>query len=424
MFAITIRVVWGVTRFQDDVLNVNFGDYDLYEYGAEHLLTAGDFTDSTFLVRPPLFSLMIAALGMNRLAVLVVNAIIGGCITPLTYGIARRLGLSEQLALGAAFLSAVDAVAIVYGAALLDSIALGNFFAILMMLFLLMIPDAASARAALGYGAAAGLALVISALARPEIYLIWTGLGMWLLVIARQQWRAVVVYALVSVIGLGVWTVHNGVVFGNYTVSTVSGFTMAFYRAASVERIGSGDDIETVYMNITYRVEEKLGNNPDDATPDTRWGYHAAAPDVQQALVDVSREIFLTYPLIYVATIPLGFARMYALMPPFLDSNSHYVSFVWNWLMFIAATGGLGGCSATVAAVLVCVSRRRVLHGGDAVREECGDGRARAGGTHALYGDYGSGGASVGGGAGQWQAASVGSDDCAGAFATGRRAST
>ncbi len=342
VLAIGLRLGWGVSRYLSDPLLVDFGDYPLYEDGAEHWLEERDFTNSLFLVRPPLFSLVIVALGNNPLAVLVFNAMVGGLITPLTYLIARRLGLREQLALVAAALYAIDFVAIAYGAALLDSIALGNFFALLMVLLLLMIPGA---QHSILYGIAAGIALVIAAFTRPEVYLIWTGLAVWLLVIARQQWRAIAAFAAISFVGIGAWTLHNGLVFGNYSFSTVSGFTMAFYRAASVERIGSGDDIETVYMNITYRVEEKIGNDPTQATPDTRWGYHAAPADVQSALFTVSREIFAEYPLVTIATYPVGFVRMYALDPPFLRSGDPpvwlYGVVAYNWVLFVSAVAGL-----------------------------------------------------------------------------------
>jgi hypothetical protein len=343
LLAIGLRVGWGVMRYQADPLNVNLGDYDLYEDGAQHFLAEGDFSNSLFLVRPPLYPLMIAALGTDRLAVLIVGSVLGGLIAPLTYYLGRGFGLSENVSLGAALIYAVDYVAVVYGAALLDSVSLGNLFAILMMILLLAAVQAQDNRRSIWLGALAGLSLVVSALARPEIYLIWTGLIVWLWLMFRQRWAAFVTYALVSVIGLGAWAAHNGAVFGNTTVSTVSGFTMAFYRAASVERIGSGDDIETVYMNITRRVESHAGNDPDAATPDTRWGYHAAPPEIEDALVAVSIEIFREYPLVWLATFPVGFVRMYALEPPFLRGDPWWVYIGWAWsvALFLAATGGL-----------------------------------------------------------------------------------
>ena len=346
LLAIVLRVSWGVVRFNDDVNLVNLGDYDLYEDGAEHILNEGDFTNSLFLVRPPGFPLVIAALGNRRLAVLVFSAVLGGLITPLTFFIAQRLGLSEGQSLLPALLFGVDFIAIAYGAALLDSMAVGNFFAILMMLLLLMAVQAQNNVQALGFGVVAGVSLVISALTRPEIYLIWSGLSLWLVFMYRHRWLAILTYVIVGNIGMSVWAYHNAQVFGSYALSTVGAYTVTFYRAASVERIGSGDPIETVMMNITRRVEEKIGNDPDLATTDTHYGYHAALPDVEAALYAVSSEIFTDYPLIYIATLPVGFIRMYALDPPFLRSTDDplwmYLAVGWNWLFFLTAVFGFG----------------------------------------------------------------------------------
>lgn len=346
ILAIGLRMTWGITHFDSATLNVNLGDYDLYEDGAQHWLAEGDFSNSLFLARPPIFPLVIAAFDTDRFAVLMFNAIVGGLITPLVYAIARRLELAPVLALGAAAIYAGDFVAVVYGAAILDAMALGNLFGLLMWLFLLMSMQAKQRGRALIYGLLAGLMLALSALTRPEIYLIWTGLSLWLLLAYRgRYWFALVAYALVSVAGIAAWTQHNTRVFDNPSFSTVSGFTVAFYRAASVERIGSGDDIDTVYLNIIRRVEEKIGNDPEAATLGTRWGYHAAPPDVQRALTDVSLEIFREYPFITLATYPVGFVRMYALDPPFMRSgdNPAWLNIVvlWNWLLLFGAVGGL-----------------------------------------------------------------------------------
>lgn len=345
LLALILRVGWGTIRFQQDPLNVNMGDYDLYADGAQHLMEQGDFTNSLFLVRPPLFSVVIAAFGNNPYPVLLFNAIVGALIAPLTYVLARLLGLNHALSLWAALIYALDPLVIIYGAALLDSVALGNFFAILMMICLLAAVQSENHGRALWFGAGAGLSLVLSAYTRPEIYLIWTGLAVWLLIAFRQRWRAIAVYVLVSVVGIGAWTLHNGQVFGNHSFSTVSAFTMAFYRAASVERIGSGDDIDTVYLNITRRVEARIGNDPDAADASTRWGYHAAPPEIESALVAESVAIFQTYPLAYLITFPVGFLRMYGLDPPFIRPGTQtmgdYLVFAWNWVFTTGAAIGV-----------------------------------------------------------------------------------
>lgn len=346
LLAIGVRVLWGVTHIDSAMLNVNLGDYDLYEDGAQYWLENRDFANSLFLVRPPLFSLIIAALGTDRFAVLMLNALVGGLTTPLVYALARRFDAPESVALAVAGVYALDFVSVFYGGAILDGVAIANAFALLMWLALLALAAAENRTRAMGYGLLAGVAFLLSAFTRTDIYLIWTGLAVWLLITTRgRYWMALAAYVVVSVAGIGGWAAHNGRVFGNPTFSTVSGFTMAFYRAASVERIGSGDDIETVYMNITRRVEAAVGNDPDAATPDTRWGYHAAPPDVEDALVQVSLEIFREYPLVTLATYPVGFVRMYNLDPTFMRAADEPLWLngvvAWNWVLLVGAVGGL-----------------------------------------------------------------------------------
>ncbi len=345
LFAIGVRLAWGLTRYAIDPVSVDLGDYILYEEGAKHFLQHGNFTASLFLARPPLYALVIAALGVNKVASLVAGAVFGGLIAPLVYGLGRAFGLSERVSWGGALIYAIDFVAIAYGSALLDSIGLADLLTTTMVFLLLRSMLAGRRSVSIALGAAAGLAFVLSVLTRPATYLIWTGLAVWLLLSFRHQWRSLLAYVLVAVVGLGAWATHNEAVFGNRTLSTVSTFTLAFYRAASVERIGTGDDIDDVYLNIIRRVEDRLGNDPDDATLATRWGYLTASPEVEAALTSTSIDIFREFPLIWLATFPLGFIRMYALVPYFLRSTSEFallnLAVVWNWLLFIGAVGGL-----------------------------------------------------------------------------------
>lgn len=345
LFAIGIRLAWGLTRYLIDPVSVDLGDYILYEEGAKHFLQYGDFSASLFLARPPLYALVIAALGVNQVASLVAGAIFGGLITPLVYWLGRAFGLNKRVSWLGALIYAVDFVAIAYGAALLDSIGLADLLITTMVLLLLLAMQAEQRRQSLLLGAAAGLALVLSVLTRPASYLIWTGLSVWLWLTFRHQWRALVAYVLVVVIGIGAWATHNQVVFGNRTLSTVSTFTLAFYRAASVERIGTGQDIDTVYLNIIQRVEKDLGNDPTGATLSTRWGYLTASPEVADALTSTSIDIFREYPLIWLATFPLGFVRMYSLVPYFMRTTTEFallnIVVVWNWLLLLGAVGGL-----------------------------------------------------------------------------------
>ena len=337
---LALRMGWAITHLE----TADMGDYILYSEGARHIVEEGDFSNSLFLVRPPLFPLWIALLGNHTPTILMINALIGTLMIPLVYTVARLFGMSERVAVGASALYALDYTAIVYAAALLDPVPLASLF-LMLMLICLLIATRPPTRHPLVWGMVAGGCLVLSVLARPESYLIWTGLSVFMVLAYRARWRAVVVYVAVSVLGLGGWVLHNQQVFGNPTVSTVGAFTMLFYRASSVERLATGLPMDTVYLNLTQRVEAKLGHDPALATLDTRWGYHAALPEVEDALYAVSFEIFREHPLAYLATFGVGFVRMFGMDPPIVRAEANLLGawfiVVWNGLVWLGAVVGL-----------------------------------------------------------------------------------
>jgi hypothetical protein len=292
LLAVAVRVGWASAQIAQGQHTVDNGDYVLYAVGAEHIATHGDFSNSLFLVRPPLFPLIVALLGNDIWRVLLLNSVIGGLTALWVYGIARRLGLSAPLALVATAIFALDPLSIHKGAVILDPVPISAFFVSGMSYALLGLYAPQSVREQVILGGLAGAALGLAMLTRPESYLIWTGLGVALLVTARHAWRGTLIYMAVAALVLAGWTIHNGRVFGHLTFSTVSGFTIAFYRAASVQRMATDAPMDDIYLDITQRVEARLGHDPQAATLDTRWGYHAASPEVLSALYSVSLDTF------------------------------------------------------------------------------------------------------------------------------------
>ncbi len=240
--ALGLRLLVAVAFYTDDLTGVNSGDYILYRIGAEHIRDYGDFSNSLFLSRTPLFPLMIFALRVDDFAVLIANVFLGALIAPVTLLLARRVGLSDRLALAAGLIVVVDPASLRYSA-FLGTEPLANLFVVLALLAVLTGVAADSRRREVICGLAGGVALVLAMLARPSNYLLWTGVGLWLLVAYRKQWAVTLTFALVSLIGLGAYTVHNGLVFGNYTMSTVGTYTMVYYRAASIEHLATGNDM-------------------------------------------------------------------------------------------------------------------------------------------------------------------------------------
>ena len=318
------------------------GDYILYRIGGEHILTYHNLSNSLFLVRTPLFPALIAALGVNDLAVLIANALIGVGVVPLTYILARQLGGRDPLALGAAFVAAVDPTAVNYSA-FLGPEALANTLTVAAVVAAFYAVQRPPSWRAYGWGAVAGVLLVLSAYARPSAYVLWVPLALWLLVAYRRRWRVVLVFVLVSVLGVGAWIVHNQRVFHYATFSTIGPYTMAYYRAAAVEHISSGDDMDAVYTRINQRVVE-LADLDLPVNADTRHHFLASTPAVAHALTQTSWEIFKAHPWVYLATFPLGFARLYGLMTHSLARTFGALALAemaWNWVFTLFAFGGM-----------------------------------------------------------------------------------
>lgn len=65
MVALAIRLLVIVTA--PSITSLDTGDYALYDIGARHFLQYGDFSNSLFLVRPPVYPLLLAALALATL---------------------------------------------------------------------------------------------------------------------------------------------------------------------------------------------------------------------------------------------------------------------------------------------------------------------------------------------------------------------
>lgn len=337
--AVGLRLAWIGLYYTDDLRHFENGDYIIYRHGGEHIRQHGDLSNSLFLLRPPLFPFLITLAGVDSLAVLILDAILGATLAPLTVILARQLGLRPILAALAGLIIAVDPASIVY-ASWLGAEPLANLFFLLMVVWLLYAVSRTGTQRGVLWGAAAGLALTLSVLARPTAFLIWTGLAVYLLIMHRSRWPAVAVYALVSVIGIGAWMVHNGRVFNNYTVSSVGTYSLLYYRAASVEHWASGDDMETVYIRLAARVEEQMGRDPALADSTTRHTHYAGPSKLTSAMNATAIDVFTDHPDWYVLTIPVGLARMYVWTNN-LPRWTRLFEVPWNLILVLGTTAGL-----------------------------------------------------------------------------------
>ncbi|MYD10443.1 MAG: hypothetical protein F4X02_10425, partial [Chloroflexi bacterium] len=92
LVGLALRIGYAITIYEPSLVIYHGGDYELYRQGAADILR-GDlaFTNDLYLLRPPLFPLLIALLRMQPAAILAVNILLSSLIIPLAYILARQL---------------------------------------------------------------------------------------------------------------------------------------------------------------------------------------------------------------------------------------------------------------------------------------------------------------------------------------------
>jgi hypothetical protein len=333
-------VIWFFLSYTPDLWAFESGDYALYRIGAEHIASVGDFSNSLFLVRPLLYPLLVWGLGSNHLLVLCVDMVVGALIAPLTLVLASRLGLGLPFGLLAGGIAAIDLGGI-QTSTFLGPEPFANILLLLVYIGVLSLVTDTRIRLRLVRGVLIGGLLALSALVRPAAYLLWIPLGVWLFVLRRPT--AAVALSLGCLVGIGGWVIHNAIVFQYPTFSTVSAYTMVYYRAVAVERLATNAEPDEVILNVNRRMEALLGRDPEAATMASMHGYLAATPAVSDALQKVAIDIFRAYPVEYVLTLPVGFARMYGLVPG-QGTPSGVMGWIeagWNIMLTGGAVAGL-----------------------------------------------------------------------------------
>ena len=97
------RIVYAVSLYDPSLLNYNLDDFVSYRNAAIDI-RQGDwaFTTSLYMKRPPVYSIMVAALGIQPLLIMAANIILGVAVVPLTYFLGKQLKLSQEFAMLAA----------------------------------------------------------------------------------------------------------------------------------------------------------------------------------------------------------------------------------------------------------------------------------------------------------------------------------
>ena len=324
-------------------LNLDYpGDYWDYHIAAKQIL-AGDtaFTHRVFLLRPPLYPLVVAALDVNRPLLIMLNQLLAIMIIPLTYSLARQLRLPRAFALLAALIIALDPTSIKYSGILLAE-PLANLLLAAAFVALLALRRAEKWSANLAWGLIVGALIALSALTRPAAYLLWIPLGLWTI---GARWRkgqrglAALALALPALIGMGLWQSHNARVFDNGNFTSLGAYNLLYYRAAATLHLAQGRvDTRAVDLNLARRVEERLGNDADDITDDwSKEQHRTSTGKVDAAMRDIALEVIRRHPGPYALLTLLG---LYQSLIEVTGALSLFGG-LWNIALMLAAAAGL-----------------------------------------------------------------------------------
>lgn len=315
-------------------------DYPEYEFAAAEV-QRGDFTFSSkiFQLRPPVFPVLLAALEQHKPSIRLVNILISLMIIPLTYALARQLSLPQNMALVAATIVALDPTSVKYAGSLLAE-PLASLTLAIAYIALAALRSARNRPAIVMLGALAGLCILLSALTRPSAYLFWIPMALWL-VYARRSTEARLLAALALVLpaalGVGLWKYHNAVHYDNSSFTSVGAFNLLHHRAASVLYQATVKDIRAVHLDLVTRVESRLGNDTAGLTSYDHWNHRTGSAEQQSVMTEVALEVFLTYPLHYLLTLPVGLLRLLVEVAQW----PWWIAVGWNTAMLVLSAVGL-----------------------------------------------------------------------------------
>jgi len=338
LLGLFLRTAYVWLAFDESMLVYHRGDWPEYRIAAEAVM-AGDweFRHSHFLVRPPLFPILAAAVSADESTVIVINMILACAIVPMTYALARALGLSARLSLAAAFFVAIDLTSIKYSGVLLAE-PLANLLLVAAFVSLGLQQRAEGRRQVALAALLCSVFTALSALTRPAGFLVWIPMALWTFM-SRERLRELAVLGVIVPAALVVvlWSAHNLAYFGNFTFSTIGTFNLVYYRAASVHHVAHGrPGIALTYVELARRIEERLGS---DASDIDQWRrYHHRTPNATQAaaMTDVALEVFASHPLEYLLTIPAGLFRTLV----WLGNGGLWLGVVWNLALLSACALG------------------------------------------------------------------------------------
>ena len=335
--AAIVRFIWLALHADAAFAAFDQGDYRLYEIGAEHIAAVGDFSNSLFLARPPGYPMLIYLVGGTKLAVILVNSLLGAIVAPLAAHLAIAMGLRPRLALWVGAIVCIEPTSLIHGSVTLNAEPLTNAALLTMLLCALRGTEAKDSRQQYAWFIGAAIMLTLAALTRPAAHWLWLILGIMLWWRYARLRRKIVAFMFTSALLLSAWVLHNGIVFDHFTFTTTGAYTMLYYRAASVERVATNRPINEVFAAINQRVSARIGEPTEGVDADRRHHWLAAPPEVYNAMLAESMAIFRKYPLAYLLTVPVGFLRIYGIFSSFPNLGQPLLAIAWFWEISLVA---------------------------------------------------------------------------------------
>ena len=340
LLGLLLRAVYILAVYEPSLEVYHGGEFELYRIGAE-VISRGDlsFSNDVFLLRTPLFPLLMSVLNLQPALILLVNTLLSGGIIAVTYALAVRLDPANDgggAALLSALLVALDPASIHFSATLLAE-PLANLTFTIALLSVLFLRGAHSVRGIWLWGALSSVLIVLSALARPAAEYLWLPFGLWIVCVRREKRTiAILSLALFALIGSGAWRSHNAATFGHSAFTTLGTWNLLYKRATSVLHHGADLSVEATTTELARRVEARLGNDFSQIDASRQHYHYIGTPELQSVMTSVATDVFISYPLHYALTFIFGLYRQ------ILDTAGPLLmpGYVWNIGLLAAASSG------------------------------------------------------------------------------------
>lgn len=215
-----------------------FPDSATYLNPARHLLAGHGFVsdvDVPETIRTPVYPLLLLpflAITRSLVPILIIQHLLNALLAVAIYLFVRRRWDNRFAALTAALLFALDTPTIHYANKVLTE----TLFTALLFVFFVLVLELKSLKST-------ALLCGLLVLLRP-VAILWFVAAALYLAWRRVPWRRIALFVAIALVLPIAWTIRNGLATGVYTLSSISGTNLLFYRAAGALAVDEGDEFK------------------------------------------------------------------------------------------------------------------------------------------------------------------------------------